>query len=157
MSLTPDQLNAVREWIEKGQSLSAVQKLLDTEYGIKMTYMDVRFLVEDLDLTLRDNTSSEQSIPSEDLPTSSTSDNLTLEPDEISQPGSVTVGVDAINRPGSIISGSVTFSDGQTAQWQLDQMGRIGLVPASEGYHPPQKDLAEFQDALENELRKKGF
>lgn len=156
MSLTHDQLDAVRLWINNGESLSSVQKQLDSEFGIKMTYMDVRFLVEDLDLTLRDNRAGPQTDGSPS-PAPEPSRETVLEPDAISQPGTVSVELDALTRPGAIVSGSVTFSDGQTAQWQLDQMGRIGLIPSTEGYQPPQEDLAEFQIALENELRKKGF
>ena len=34
--------------------LSDVQKKINTDFGIVLTYMDVRFLVDDLDLTLID-------------------------------------------------------------------------------------------------------
>ena len=34
--------------------LSDVQKKINSDFGIVMTYMDVRFLVDDLDLTLVD-------------------------------------------------------------------------------------------------------
>jgi len=156
MSLSPVQLDAVREWITAGESLSSVQQRLDAEFGLKLTFMDVRFLVDDLDLTLSDSDSATSGASSES-PTKPPDGEAILEPDEVSQPGSVSVGVDAITRPGAIISGSVTFTDGQSAEWQLDQMGRIGLIPRTEGYQPSQEDLAEFQSALEEELRKKGF
>ena len=34
--------------------LSDVQKKINTDFGMVLTYMDVRFLVDDLDLTLVD-------------------------------------------------------------------------------------------------------
>ena len=65
--------------------------------------------------------------------------------------------VDQLARPGAIVSGKVTFSDGQTAEWYLDQAGRLGVVPKQQGYKPPVEDVQEFQMALQNELAKLGF
>ena len=63
------------------------------------------------------------------------------------------------SRPGAraIVSGKVTFSDGQTADWYLDQTGRLGLSPKLAGYRPPASDVQQFQMALEAELSKMGF
>jgi hypothetical protein len=55
------------------------------------------------------------------------------------------------------VSGKVTFSDGNSAAWHLDQMGRLGLSPQQAGYRPPAADLQQFQAALEQELAKMGF
>ena len=54
MSLTPEQKSTVATWVAAGDNLSAVQKKLLEEFKITMTYMDVRFLVDDLELTLKD-------------------------------------------------------------------------------------------------------
>ncbi len=54
MSLTPEQKATVATWIAAGDNLSAVQKKLRENFQISMTYMDVRFLVDDLNLTLKD-------------------------------------------------------------------------------------------------------
>ena len=54
MSLTPEQKATVSAWIAAGDNLSAVQKKLREQFQISMTYMDVRFLVDDLNLTLKD-------------------------------------------------------------------------------------------------------
>ncbi|NDB76762.1 MAG: hypothetical protein EB141_14170, partial [Verrucomicrobia bacterium] len=64
---------------------------------------------------------------------------------------------DKLARPGTVVSGKVTFSDGQKADWYLDEMGRPGLVPAQKGYRPTQTDIMEFQDLLQVELQKLGF
>ena len=59
--------------------------------------------------------------------------------DEASLPpggGKVSVTVDQITKPGAIVSGKVTFSDGQNAEWYLDQAGRLGVVPKQQGYKP---------------------
>lgn len=54
MSLTPEQKAAVASWIVAGDNLSAVQKKLGEQFKISMTYRDVRFLVDDLNLELKD-------------------------------------------------------------------------------------------------------
>ncbi len=54
MSLTPEQAATVSTWIAAGDNLSAVQKKLREQFQISMTYIDVRFLVDDLNLTLKD-------------------------------------------------------------------------------------------------------
>ena len=60
-------------------------------------------------------------------------------------------------RPGTLTSGTVKFSDGQSAQWYLDQMGRFGMVPPVRGYRPSLEDLQEFQMLLDRELQKLGI
>jgi len=53
MSLTDDQKKRVTEWINAGLKLSEIQERLGTEFDLRMTYMDVRLLVDDLKLTRR--------------------------------------------------------------------------------------------------------
>lgn len=54
MTLTPEQKAAVASWIAAGDNLSTVQKKLGEQFKISLTYRDVRFLVDDLDLSLQD-------------------------------------------------------------------------------------------------------
>jgi len=78
--------------------------------------------------------------------------------DEVLPPMSkVTVGVDQITRPGALISGKVNFSDGQSADWYLDQTGRLGVVPKQQGYKPTAADVQDFQLALQQEMTKLGY
>lgn len=56
-----------------------------------------------------------------------------------------------------MVSGKVTFSDGNSAAWQIDELGRLGIVPQQAGYRPPAADLEQFQAALEMELSKLGL
>ena len=65
--------------------------------------------------------------------------------------------VDQITKPGAIVSGKVTFSDGQTADWYLDQTGRLGVVPKQQGYKPSAADVQDFQLALQQEVAKLGY
>ena len=54
MSLTPEQKQAVETWVAAGDNLSTIQKKLIEQFKVSMTYMDVRFLVDDLNLALKD-------------------------------------------------------------------------------------------------------
>ena len=54
MSLTPEQKTAVSAWVAAGDNLSAVQKKLIEQFKVSLTYRDVRFLVDDLNLELTD-------------------------------------------------------------------------------------------------------
>jgi hypothetical protein len=71
--------------------------------------------------------------------------------------GKMSVSVDQLARPGAVVSGKVTFSDGNIAEWYIDQTGRLGLAPQQAGYRPPAPDLQQFQAVLEAELSKLGF
>ena len=62
-----------------------------------------------------------------------------------------------IARPGAFVSGKVTFSDGQKAEWYLDQTGRLGVVPKQTGYKPSAADVQDFQLALQQEVAKLGY
>ena len=53
MTLSPEQSKAVASWVAAGDSLAAIQKKLLEQFKVSMTYMDVRFLVDDLGLELK--------------------------------------------------------------------------------------------------------
>ena len=50
----PEQKREIARWVAEGMGLSDVQKKIDADFGVVMTYIDVRFLVDDLNLTLAD-------------------------------------------------------------------------------------------------------
>src|SRR5213080_383888 len=54
MNLDEAQKRIVAEWVAQGQRLSEIQKRLADELGVRLTYMEVRLLVDDLKLTPRD-------------------------------------------------------------------------------------------------------
>jgi len=147
MQLTDEQKSTIRAWIEEGADLSAIQKRLKEELGISITYLETRLLADDLKLTLKEK---EEPAPSP----------LAPDPAEAlpaSPPGKVSVRIDQITRPGAIVSGGVTFSDGQKAMWYLDQMGRLALDPETPGYRPSQDDIRSFQVELESAARSQGL
>jgi len=156
MSLNDAQRKQVAGWIAEGLKLSDIQNRLASELGVTMTYMEVRLLVDDLKLTPKDA----EPPKSLALPTASTTPAAPAAPAPTGTPaptGNVSVSVDQIARPGALVSGKVTFSDGNKADWYLDQTGRLGLVAQQQGYRPPAADLQQFQAALEAELSKLGF
>ena len=53
MQLSPEQKQAVTSWIAAGDTLSAIQKKLSEQFQLSLTYMEVRFLVDDLGLELK--------------------------------------------------------------------------------------------------------
>ena len=65
----------------------------------------------------------------------------------------VRVTVDVVTVPGTMVSGKVTFTDGVTAGWYLDQMGQLGLSGVDRTYQPPEADVAAFQRELQRALR----
>ncbi len=154
MKLTDDQKQQVTHWISGGAKLAEVQNRLIQEFGIKLTYMEARFLVDDLMLKLKDPEPAKVPASGVISPTPAPSESP-KEP--TGAPGKVSVTVDQIARPGAIVSGKVTFSDGQGADWYLDQTGRLGLVPKQTGYKPNAADVQEFQLALQQEVAKLGY
>ena len=158
MKLDEAQKQKVSGWIEEGLKLSEIQDKLNSEFGFRMTYMEVRFLIDDLGVKLKDKPVEAPAPPPAATPAAGTTPTgaAPLEEDGLVG-GGVSVTVDQVTRPGSLVSGKVKFSDGKSAEWYLDQMGRLGLAPKEQGYKPSQEDLLEFQTELQNELAKLGF
>ena len=191
MSLTPEQKQTVTGWVAAGDNLSAVQKKLAEQFKISMTYRDVRFLVDDLNLELKDpapkvdasdvsktppprpaappekkglidklkekvgmapGAVQEDDLPADELPEAA--EDFPAGP---AGAGSVSVDLDRIVRPGFMVSGSVTFSDGVSGKWALDQMGRLMLETPQKGYQPNPADVQAFQRELQAQLAKQGF
>jgi hypothetical protein len=176
MELTDDQKQAVADWVREGEGLSDVQKHIKDEFDITMTYMDVRFLVLDLGVDVKDKEEpkppvaepEETPLPPpgsgvEDVP--GTMDAVAegvpeagMPPPDDGLPGAnVAVDVDRVVKPGALASGSVTFSDGQAALWSLDQFGRLALDAGSPDYKPSEQDIEAFQLELRSALETRGF
>lgn len=150
MSLTDSQKNAVAEWIGQGNSLAELQRLIQEEFSISMTYMEVRFLVDDLDIDLEKEQLDDSGEPNEKVEEPEVVD------DGLSK--SVSVDVDAITPPGALMSGNATFSDGNSLGWQLMSNGQLGLIPGEDpDYRPSPEDMQDFRTQMDEILRKKGF
>jgi hypothetical protein len=170
MNLDDAQKQKIAAWLEEGLKLFDIQKRIEAEFGLRMTYMDVRFLLDDLKLKPKEKEPAAPPVPEigqaaagakAAVPGSAVSPQSDLDDDE-AQPlpagaGNIAVTVDQLARPGAVVSGNVTFSDGNSAQWYLDQMGRLGLAAKQQGYRPSPPDLAAFQAELQNQLAKLGY
>jgi len=161
MSLDDTQRKKVAAWIADGMKLSEIQNRLASELDVRMTYMDVRLLVDDLKLMPKDIDPPKPIVPvtppAETPPTSAAPLKAESAPAPAGTLGGVSVAVDQLARPGSVVSGKVTFTDGKKADWYIDQTGRLGLAPQEAGYRPPAADVQQFQIALEAELAKMGL
>lgn len=148
MTLSEDQKAAVFKWIQEGAGPSEIQKLLKEHFQITLTYLETRFLADDLKLNFKEpEPPAAPPVAAEPEP----------EPVDPATLGKVTVTIDQITRPGSMISGKATFSDGQKAEWYLDQTGRLGFNPDTPGYRPAQQDVIDFQVELEKLARSQGL
>jgi hypothetical protein len=140
--LTSDQKEALKQKAAGGATMPDLQKLLKEDYDISITYMETRLLVLDLGIELKEEPKETPmvAIPAAPVPT-----------------GYVDVTMDSLTLPGALVSGKVTFSDGEKAIWMLDQTGRPGLDPDTPGYRPTPEDISEFQKQLRSLIEKSGL
>lgn len=198
MELQAEQKQTVAQWVAAGDNLSTIQKKLADQFKVSLTYMEVRFLVDDLNLELHDpkpapdaslrpskdpedkdpqrsekkgfldkmkekvglGGSKEEVVeapPEEE--TEDYEDELLADEDSLPAGGGVQIAVDQVTLiPGAVASGSVTFSDGVTGKWIIDQYGRPGFTEISKtGYRPSQADAQSFMQELGRALQSRGF
>lgn len=140
--LTPEQKDALKQWAAEGATMSDLQRRLKEDFGHVLTYMDTRFLVLDLGIELIQEVKEEKKEEEKPAPVPT---------------GVVAVTMDTLTLPGALVSGKVSFSDGETAIWMLDQSGRPGLDPDTPGYRPNAEDVKEFQIQLRALIQKSGL
>ena len=187
MNLSEPQVAALRQWAADGATLSDLQTRLADEFGIHMSYMDVRFLVLDLGIEL-----VEPKAPAADADLSKAAppsapreepapydDGLGPEDADFDEepapggdspaapqdapakdaPANVRVEVSRLARPGFAVTGTVTFSDGVTADWGVTARGELEFVAdeAHPDYRPSQKDAQAFMVELRKAISKMGM
>jgi hypothetical protein len=145
MNLSNEQRELVASWVAGGAALAEIQRRLKDECGLALTYMDVRFVVDDLKLQLKEE--PRETAAAERL--AAAKEEGEGERAAAEHTGGVRVTMDQITKPHALASGQVTFSDGQTAAWMLDEMGRLALNPSTPGYRPGQSDIMAFQQELQ--------
>jgi len=165
MKLDDAQRDKVSQWIEQGLKLSEIQDKLGSDLGLRLTYMEVRFLIDDLGVKLKDK--PKEAAPAElgapkppgaaAAASAAAKPGAPAPPPPSAQTGGVLLTVDQITRPGALVSGKVKFTDGKSADWYLDQMGRLGFAPQEKGYRPSEEDLMDFQVELQNQLARLGY
>jgi len=164
--LSEEQKGIVAQWFAAGAGVAEIQKRISSEFGIDLTYLDVRLLVADLPQPVEpepvaqevvlDNPGDEEIPDAAEIPDNPEPPESPEDPDEAAQ-AELSVSVDPLAPPGAIACGSVVFSDGTAGKWVLDQMGRLGLSGLPEGYRPPPEDGAQFQPKLVAALRARGL
>jgi hypothetical protein len=197
MTLTPEQKQTVSSWVAAGDNLSAIQKKLSEQFQLSLTYMDVRFLVDDLGLELKNaapkaSTDIGKASPAnpaggptaapekkslldrakeklgltkdatDDLQGDVAEEDLADDAEGFDAPpggGAVNITVDNVTLiPSALASGTVTFSDGVTGKWIVDNYGRPGMTEISQpGYRPSPADAQAFMQELSRSLQKKGL
>ncbi len=129
------------EELEKGLSLSEVQKSVNEKFNLKMTFMDIRILaseLENIDWGKNDPKVEEKKEEEAKKPAEPT--------------GSTTVEISKVVRPGAIAEGKVYFGSGATADWIYDQSGQLGLDKVVG--KPTETDIQEFQVELQKAFSK---
>ena len=155
--------------LENGKSLSEIQKLVNEKFSQRMTYMEIRILASELDTVdwkaldpraqaeaakkAKEEEAKKAAAPAEpgeDIPENPDA------PDYASAgaaAGKTVVELSKLARPGMMLSGTVKFASGSTAEWYVDNLGRLGLENLK-GDKPTPEDIEAFQVELENVARK---
>ena len=162
----------IAQKVPEGYSLSKIQDMLK-EQGVHITFMELRLLASEIEEGVWKKTEEAKAAaePVKDIaPTAAEPEDADSFPEEeppapesepIPEPapmaadqsepaaprGKTTVELSKIARPGTAASGTVKFGSGVTAEWVVDQFGRLGLDKASG--KPDQQDIQEFQVELQ--------
>ena len=129
-------------------ALSEIQNEVNQKFGQNLTYMDIRILASTLDIDWQAKAAAKaaeaqkaEEAGEEELPAAGDV------PAEAAA-GQTVVEVSKLMRPGTALSGTVKFASGSTADWYIDQTGRLGLENLV-GEKPTQEDVQQFQIELE--------
>ena len=161
----------IAQKVPEGLSLSKIQDLLK-EQGVHITFMELRLLAAEIEEAVWKQNEKEEPAqpaqpepetaapaPAEDEPSDDMDEAETEPPFQPAAPadapadapaaprGKTTVELSKIARPGTAASGSVKFGSGVTAEWLIDQFGRLSLDNPSG--KPDQQDIKEFQIELQ--------
>ena len=134
--------------IAEGISLSDIQNEVNEKFQQSMTYMDIRILAAGLDIDWQAKAAAKAE---EEKKEEETAEEAAAAPEEApaaSADGQTVVEISKLMRPGTALSGSVKFASGSTADWYIDQTGRLGLENLV-GNQPTQEDIQQFQIELE--------
>ena len=161
--ITMEQEKLVKEFMAEvlrsgeSTSLSEIQQMVNEKFSLRMTYMEIRILaveLENIDWTKGD---PNQPKPKEEekAPEAAAAADAEIPGGEglPGAAGATEVELSKIARPGMLLSGSVKFASGSTADWYIDQTGRLGIENLV-GEKPTPQDVEEFQIKLEEVARK---
>lgn len=151
--------------LRDGVKLTDIQTLLVEEFECKMTFLELRLLaaeLEDVDWSQFDpqeKKSAEKDAAPAAVPGAAPetageiADEMAAgsgDAEDVPPPaegaGTTKVELSRLSRPGALAHGTVTFASGGSAEWLIDEMGRLGLDKVSG--QPTEDDLVEFQTEL---------
>lgn len=159
-SLSEEQVAQIQGWADEGAGLSEIQRRLNSEMGVKVTYMEVRFLIDDLKIQLKPDEPETPEVDEEEEESADAAGDAEGVADgdpELLEGGKVSVTISELQRPGALVSGRVTFANGKGADWWMDQMGRLGMNADDADYRPTESDMMGFQQELQRVAKEKGF
>ena len=165
------------EKLNSGMSLSDVQKLLDSEFGIRMTYFELRMIASTLkidwdsqakkhrpaaNLAQQDGlaATAQAARPPEGPADRGTMDDGLDDEEDLAEEndgeglkddldGGTSITLDETPVPGAAMSGKVRFASGASGKWVMTRMGQLGISDMDEGSpEPTQDDIALFQQEL---------
>lgn len=163
-SLTKDQIAEIQTWADDGLGLSDIQRRLGDEMDVKVTYMEVRFLVEDIGIEFPPPPVVEPEPEPEPAPEEFSE----IAPSDGEAPAATdapaaeapmaVISIDEDPREGSMVSGVVAFEGGKTLTWFLDDLGRMGVEPGIDPeFQPTEAQVTAFQSELKVALKDKGI
>ena len=143
----------VAELLNEGISLSDIQKKLQSEKNVKMTFLDLRLLASELEEI--DWSKQKADIEAKKAAKKAEEEKKKEEEKTADNAGKTIVEISRLKRPGALACGTVQFASGAKAEWILDQMGRLGLD--NQTGEPTQDDIQEFQVELQRILSEGGM
>ena len=135
----------VAQKLHEGVKLTDIQTMLVNELDCKMTFLELRLLAAELEDVDWEKFDPQEPGKEEDKEAAAS------EAAEAPANTGTKVEISRLARPGAVMHGTVTFASGASAEWILDQMGRLGFDKV-EG-EPTQDDLTAFQDELRKMLQ----
>lgn len=138
--LSSEQIERLRQWAAEGLDLNGMQKRMNEEMNLCLTYMDARFLLLDLHIDL--------TVPK---PADEQENSAPIADEMIIPNGTTQVTIDEITPPHALLCGKVSFISGAHGTWSIDKMGRIDWAPVSG--EPTPDDLKGFEKELQKVLR----
>ncbi len=148
----------VSAMLAEGAGLSEIQTRLASEHQIKLTFLDLKLIVSEIEGAASSlDKNSKQQDKSDDAINGKKQQVEHLDDEdagavnaEIMDEGATVVEMDKLLKPGTAISGNVKFASGAKADWAIDHYGRFTLHNAVG--KPTQDDLALFQEELRKKL-----
>lgn len=157
-NLTLEQKQLIFAWVEEGLDLNAIQKRLNDECDLRLTFMDTRFLILDLGLEIKSPekkptpaATDTAAMAATTSPAAATLANTELE--DTLPNGNLELSLDDVIPEGMAVTGKVKFPSGAHGSWFMDNQYRIGIDPAPASPEPTEKDMTIFEREIERFLR----